>query len=348
MEHLYLNTYDSFPLTERIMKMMRSAKRYIKTGNFMFREPVMKQEILNALNRGVVVFIISNLGEDEERLMGYNRFSKKEYDPHLPNLNDFAERGAHVRCMGELHAKFLVVDGEQGMIMSSNYTKDSLHGNSECGVDLDADNIFCLERIFDTLFVHADDKIEGRDKFGYKFKKVESLVNSNVFDEVLKCEIRMTLAAKKLKDGKIQDTNFCDCQITGIYDAINSTIEKAKKYVVLMAYSFRALYKLPKIRNALIDAAERGVSVILIYNSDNHGSQAEIEKLRAVSSTINALGVPKNHAKILLTDKEAFLFTANIDGEAGLLSGFELGVFLDDTLWDEAREVINKIGRINQ
>ena len=177
MEHLYLNTYDSFPLTERIMEMMRSAKRCIKTGNFMFREPVMKQEILNALNRGVVVFIISNLGEDEERLMGYNRFSKKEYDPHLPNLNDFAEQGAHVRCMGELHAKFLVVDGEQGMVMSSNYTKDSLHGNPECGVDLDADNTICLERIFDTLFVHADDKIEGRDKFGYKFKKVESLVN---------------------------------------------------------------------------------------------------------------------------------------------------------------------------
>ena len=67
--------------------------------------------------------------------------------------------------------------------MSSNYTKDSLHGNPECGVDLDADNTICLERIFDTLFVHADDKIEGRDKFGYKFKKVESLVNSNIFDD---------------------------------------------------------------------------------------------------------------------------------------------------------------------
>ena len=348
MEHLYLNTYDSFPLTERIMEMMRSAKRYIKTGNFMFREPVMKQEILNALNRGVVVFIISNLGEDEERLMGYNRFSKKEYDPHLPNLNDFAEQGAHVRCMGELHAKFLVVDGEQGMVMSSNYTKDSLHGNPECGVDLDADNTICLERIFDTLFVHADDKIEGRDKFGYKFKKVESLVNSNIFDEVLKFDISMTLAAKQQKEVKLQDTNFCDCQITGIYDAINSTIEKAKKYVFLMAYSFRALYKLPKVRNALIDAAEHGVSVNLIYNSDNHGSQAEIEKLQAVSSNINALGVPKNHAKILLTDEDAFLFTANIDGEAGLLSGFELGVFLYDTLWDEAREVIKKISCINQ
>lgn len=51
-------------------------------------------------NQGRKVLNISNLGEDEERLMGYNRFSKKEYDPHLPNLNDFAERGAHVRCMG--------------------------------------------------------------------------------------------------------------------------------------------------------------------------------------------------------------------------------------------------------
>lgn len=348
MEHLYLNTYDSFPLTERIKEMMRSAKRYIKTGNFMFREPVMKQEILNALNRGVVVFIISNLGEDEERLMGYNRFSKKEYDPHLPNLNDFAEQGAHVRCMGELHAKFLVVDGEQGMVMSSNYTKDSLHGNPECGVDLDIVNTICLERIFDTLFVHADDKIEGRDKFGYKFKKVESLVNPDVFDEVLKNDIRMTLAAKQQKKGKIQETNFCNCQITDIYDTISSTIEEADKYVYLMAYSFRALHKLPKIRNSIINAAKRDVNVNLIYNSENLGSQTEIEKLQAVFPAINALGVPKNHAKILLTENDAFVFTANIDGEVGLLSGFELGVSIYDTLWYEAREVIKKISCINQ
>lgn len=57
MEHLFFNTYDSFPLTERITEMMRNARKYIKTGNFMFREPGMKQEILNALNRGIVVFI---------------------------------------------------------------------------------------------------------------------------------------------------------------------------------------------------------------------------------------------------------------------------------------------------
>lgn len=349
MEHLYLNTYDSFPLTDRITEMISSAKKYIKTGNFMFREPSMKKEILDALSRGVVVFILSNLGEDEERLMGYNKFSKKEYDPHLPNLNDFAEQGAHVRCMSELHAKFLLVDGEQGMVMSSNFTKDSLHGNPECGVDLDAENTNCLERIFDTLFTHADDRIEGRDKVGYKFRKVKSPVMPDVFDEILKYDIKMTLAAKQQKEGIILDSNFCSCQITGIYDIISRTIEEAEECVSLMAYSFRSLHKLPKIRSALIDAAKRGVSVNLIYNSENHGSQVEIEKLQKISPAINALGVPKNHAKMLLTDNDAIMFTANIDGEAGLLNGFELGVFLDDdNLLKEAKDVIIKMGSINQ
>lgn len=346
MEHLFLNTYDDFPLTDRILEMMHSAKRYIKTGNFMFREPNMKQEIRNALNRGVVVFILSNLGEDADRLLGFNHFSKKEYDPHLPNLNDFAEQGAHVRCMSELHAKFLVVDGEQGMVMSSNYTKDSLYGNPECGVDLDIENTNCLEKIFDTLFEHADDKIEGRDKVGYKFRKVESIVNPVFFDEVLKCEIKMTLAAKQLKEGRILDSNFCDCHITDIYDIISSTIEEANKYIYLVAFSFRSLHKLSKIRSALLNAAKRGVSVNLIYNRDNQGSQEEIGKLQEIIPSINALGVPKNHAKILLTENSALMFTANIDGEAGLLSGFELGVYLDDTLWDEAKEAIKKISSI--
>lgn len=106
---------------------------------------------------------------------------------------------------------------------------------------------------------------------------------------------------------------------------------------------------MPKIRSALIDAAERGVNVNLIYNSENHGSQVEIEKLQEISPAINALGLPKNHAKILLTDNGAIMFTANIDGEAGLLNGFELGVFLDDdNLWKEAKDVIIKMGSINQ
>lgn len=341
MADFLLNTYNEFPLTDRIINMVREAKFYIKTGNFMFREPKMKEELLDACRRGVVVFILSNLGEDEERLMGVNSFGKKEYDPHLPNLNEFAEHGAHVRCMNELHAKFLVVDGKQGMIMSSNYTKDSLWGNPECGVALDLDDTKYLESIFDTLFEHADDKIEGRDKSGYKFRKVYSpIVQPELFYDVLMGNIRLTLSAKAHEGEAPSLSNFSFCKINDLYESIVDAINDSKEYLYLVTYSFRSLDKLQKILVALKKAAKRGVSINLFYNLDNKGSKATLEKLHEMIPMINAQGVLKNHAKFLLTDKVGLMFTANIDGEAGLLSGFELGVELIDMQWQEARDAL--------
>lgn len=342
MADFLINTYDKFPLTDRIIKMVRESKHYIKTGNFMFREPKMKEELLDACRRGVVVFILSNLGEDEERLLGVNSFGKKEYDPHLPNLNEFAEQGAHVRCMNELHAKFLVVDGKQGMIMSSNYTKDSLWRNPECGVALDLDNTKYLECIFDTLFEHADDKIEGRDKDGYKFRKVYSpIVQPELFDDVLIGDIRMTLSAKNQKGENTSMSNFSFCHITDLYESIVDAINNSNEYLYLVAYSFKSLDKLQPFLAALNGAAQRGVCINIFYNEDNKGSIAAVKKLHEVIPSINAQGVLKNHAKFLLTENVGLMFTANIDGEAGLLSGFELGVELTDMQWDDAKVGLN-------
>ena len=342
MADFLINTYNEFPLTDRIINMVRESKDYIKTGNFMFREPKMKTELLEACRRGVVVFILSNLGEDDERLMGYNSFGKKEYDPHLPNLSEFAEEGAHVRCMNELHAKFLVVDGEQGMIMSSNYTKDSLWGNPECGVALDQENTSYLEKIFDTLFEHADDKIETSDQYGYKFRKVYSpIVQSELFDDVLKGDVRLTLSAKKHEGENASVSNFSCCEISDLYNSIVDAINDSKQYLFLVTYSFRSLGKLQKILVALKNAAQRGVSINLFYNLDNKGSNVEVEKLQKVIPGIKAQGILKNHSKFLLTENTGLMFTANIDGEAGLLSGFELGVELTGTQWEEARESLN-------
>lgn len=342
MADFLINTYNEFPLTDHIINMVREAKYYIKTGNFMFREPKMKEELLDACRRGVVVFILSNLGEDAGRLMGVNSFGKKEYDPHLPFLNDFAEQGAHVRCMNELHAKFLVVDGKQGMVMSSNYTKDSLWGNPECGVVLDLDNTRYLERIFDTLFEHADDKIEGRDKDGYKFRKVYSpIIQPELFDEVLIGDVRLTLFAKMHEGENASVSNFSYCEISDLYNSIVDAINDSKEYLYLVTYSFRALDKLQTILVALKNAAQRGVSINLFYNLDNKGSNVEVEKLQKAIPSIKAQGILKNHSKFLLTENIGLMFTANIDGEAGLLSGFELGVELTETQWEEARESLN-------
>ncbi|WP_262280917.1 phospholipase D-like domain-containing protein [Hallella absiana] len=336
----YLNTYTTEPLTDRIMTLIKGARTYIKTGNFFFREPSIKQELVNACRRGVIVFILSNLREDEDRLAAGNKFSKKEYDPHLPGLMDLVEEGAHVRCIEELHAKFLLTDGEHGMIMSSNYTTNSLHGNPECGIDLSEKNTKYLECVFDTIFTHADTRLVGRGSNQYTFKSYSNPVRPEVFDNSGN-DIVMTLAARLDNNGMAEETNFANCNIHDIYHEIANIIEDAERFVCLASFSFRAVSKLPLIKNAIINAAGRGVRVYLIYNIETPGSVQEIESKFHSLANIYAKGIPKNHAKFLITDKDGFVFTANIDGEAGLLSGFEVGAYLTEHQYNQAKEGIN-------
>lgn len=335
----YLNTESTEPLTERIIDLIRNAKTYIKTGNFFFREPKIKEELINACRRGVVLFIISNLRDGGERLPAGNKFAKEEYDPHLPNLYDLVEEGAHVRCIAELHAKFLLIDGNYGMIMSSNYTVNSLHGNPECGVDLSECDTKYLERVFDAIFTHADIKLVSRNKDGYRFKHNTNPISQEIFENN-NTNIVMTLAAIKDEAGQTIETNFKMCAITELYDKIADIINDAEKFVFLAAFSFRELKKIPIIREAIINAEKRKVSVNIFFNNEQKTSFDEIKELREEAPKINAAGINNNHAKFLITDNYGFIFTANIDGKAGLLSGFELGVKLDDLQYSQAKEGI--------
>ena len=334
----YLNTYSTYPLTERIKQIIRGAKKYIKTGNYFFREPGMLEALKAACQRGVVVFILSNLRDDENRYVAGNKFKKEEYDPHIPNLMDLVSIGAHVRCIGELHAKFILADGEIGMIMSSNYTIDSLYGNPECGVDLFKDDYNYLEGIFDTIFTHADTRLVGRKKDGYVFKSYSSLIDPMVFQDN-ESNILLTLAPRN------NTTNLSNCNITSLYHEIANIINDAEECVFLAAFSFREIDKLPLIKNALVNAASRNLEIYLIYNSKHDRVEKEIYQLQTELSSIKSWGIPKNHAKFLFTEKEGIIFTSNIDGEAGLLNGFELGVRLSEHQYDQC---VNSIQELEQ
>lgn len=337
----YLNTYKTEPLTKRILDLIKGAKTYIKTGNFFFREPAIQEELLNACRKGVIVFILSNLRQEENRLVAGNRFSKEEYDPHIPNLMELVEEGAHVRCVSELHAKFIITDSEEGMIMSSNYTHNSLHGNPECGADLSTNDTKYLERIFDTIFVHADTRLVGRGTKAYTFKFTEDPIQPDIFDNE-DTNIVMTLSGKQEKEGLSGTTNFSECHIQGIYQEIADIIDDSDEFVYLAAYSFKSLAKLPLIRNAIINAANRGVNMNLIYRKDLEDSRSQIDKLIHKAPSIHVEGFPENHAKFLLTEKDGLLFTANID-DAGLLNGFELGIYLNDTQYQQAKDGLNAL-----
>ena len=125
---LYYSTKERQVLTEKIISLIQGAKKYLKTGNFFFRDETIQKELLNAAGRGVAVFVLSNLTGNENRGAMITDI-RAETDPHITNLHSLEKEGVHVHLCRDLHAKFLIADGNNGLIMSANYTPDSLHGN---------------------------------------------------------------------------------------------------------------------------------------------------------------------------------------------------------------------------
>lgn len=337
---LYLNTADRNELTDRVLAIINSANTYIKTGNFFFREPKIIKALENAVQRGIVLFVLSNIkGYDEEGVVDIDEeFQKIDSDPHLPNLANVVEIGGHVRCMGELHAKFILSDNGDGLIMSSNYTIDSLHGNPECGAELGSKDVNRLEQLFDTLFTYADIRLKGYDKDGYVFRKEQQKLDAAKLTQS-DSNILLTLGPNDPK----RITNFSNCNIHTIYDAIVDAISKANERLTIVSYSFKDLDDLPEFTSALSDAYKRGVKIELLYRDDHEKSVCQLHLLSQGMPGIKRFGIPKNHAKLLLTEQQALLFTANIDGSAGMKGGFELGVRLNNQQYEEASDIIKQL-----
>src|SRR5690606_20468847 len=117
---LYFNDKENLELTNRIFELINNARESIKTGNFFFKDRRINDALLKAASRGVAIFVLSNLTGNENR--GYARSSTKiETDPHIPNLHELHRNGVHVHLCDELHAKFLICDSKEGLIMSVNY-----------------------------------------------------------------------------------------------------------------------------------------------------------------------------------------------------------------------------------
>ena len=65
MRRFYANDSSSSELSNKIKAIIQNYKTYIKTGNFLFQDESIIQELITALERGIAVFIISNICDDD-------------------------------------------------------------------------------------------------------------------------------------------------------------------------------------------------------------------------------------------------------------------------------------------
>jgi hypothetical protein len=340
VDKFYLNDSDNLELTNRLFEIVKTSTTYIKTGNFFFKDDRFHKALLDAAKRGVAIFVISNAIGEENRM--YREIDvKAETDPHITNLHELSLAGIHIRLCRDLHAKFIISDGKDGMIMSANYTSDSLYCNPEDGVDISGVELSNLEYVFDKLFLFPDTILTG-DAQQYRYLNRNQPLEGNVFDSVIS-NGRLLLTA-------MSNGNSClrNCNYHTIYDSMVNLIENAKEYVKIVSWSYNNVTRLQELCEAVTTAYKKGAQIEFYY-----GTKGESWKINRTIEQLNILAgkfksckcipLQNNHSKCVITEREGMLFTSNIDGNQGLLNGFELGCFLTE---EQRMQAINRLNKI--
>ena len=89
------------------------------------------------------------------------------------------------------------------------------------------------------------------------------------------------------------------------------------------------LEKIPELVEELRNANDRGITVRLFCRAMNHRKDHLDSCLKLKGIGIEIYGDYFNHSKGIYSGDEGILFTANIDGNHGLINGFEVGAIMN-------------------
>ena len=344
MGNYYYNDKTKQHLTEQILHTIRYAVKYIKISSFLMQDKKVIDELCIASETGrVAVFVISNRnqkeGDEYNASGGPGSRTQDGINNHQKFLQDLYYSGVHVRLLDNLHAKFLIADGKNGLLMSANISPNSLSGNVESGITLGIDEICDLENVFDTMFNYADivQFVSGKNYDVVKFsnKKMPKSSFSNI-----NSNIRLTVKS-------MSDTNLSECNETSLYHTIIDIIDEARSFIYIVSWEFKdKIGRLNAFYNAISRAVKRGVKITLFYNSKGPESNVKVQEefiYRMGSMGCDAYSDRSNHSKCILSENKGFLFTANIDGNSGLLDGFEVGCVMDENQRKQAKEHVEQL-----
>ena len=252
------------------------------------------------------------LDEDESAELSKSR--------HFEFIDELVKAGAHVRASANAHAKFVVKDGHEALLMSANLTEPSLtnndkgkYPNDESGIILkELEEVKSLERIFDSIFL-----------YGTEFRKFINLNDKTQLISKNESEIRVS-------DFPATDNNLLwsyESHYHLIYESLISIIESAKESIKLSTYSIVELNNLPEliesIKSFITDKKGR---MQIFCRAMNHRPDHLAACKYLTELGVEIYGDMYNHSKgISVDDKDGVIFTSNIDGKHGLKSGFEVG-----------------------
>ncbi len=323
MNQIFYNNNTERNLSQEVLRQINSAKNWIKACNLLFDDIDILTDLLNAIKRGVALFILTNLDGVTGEVYTQNSTGKKKHSRqstqnilHSDALKQLYNAGAHISGLDGLHSKFLLTDNEIGLITSLNFTPNSVGRISELGVQVSGAEYRELEEIFDHIFLRPD-QFRFADKTShFSYERPSETIDPAQLSSTSR--IKMTLAPTSRGRGDA----LSECDIHDLRDEIFDLITSAQSGEDL----YIATYSLdPKAKNsndlsldtALIKAKKRGVNLHILMR----------EEKKKVIKDLFIHYHKDNHAKVVMTPRKGILFTGNLTTES-FENGFDLGVLL--------------------
>ena len=164
-----LFTLDGCPrIKNHIIKLIRNATKVIKLCSFIISDEEIANELFEKCkNTNVAVFLLTQL-DDKKFDFDFlpEEMSDKQGREHISIISKLYGLGAHVRAATSAHAKFIVCDNRNALLMSANITSPSLNTNPETGITLEK-GYEEIDKLFDVLFQKGTEYI-GFTKAGSK------------------------------------------------------------------------------------------------------------------------------------------------------------------------------------
>lgn len=311
-----LFTLDGCPqIKNHIIKLIRNAVKVIKLCSFIISDEEIANELFEKCkNTNVAVFLLTQL-DDKKFDFDFlpEEMSDKQGREHISIISKLYGLGAHVRAATSAHAKFIVCDNSDALLMSANITSPSLNTNPETGIILKNGHEE-IDKLFDVLFQRGTEYI-GFTQAGSK--QLISSRSTKITKELLNLVDESTL---KYTWGELNNS---------LYESIVSLIKNAKTNIFISTYSVVGLDKIPELVKELKNAFDRGLSINLFCRAMNHRKDHldSCSKLKEIG--IQIYGDYFNHSKGIYSGDKGILFTANIDGNHGLINGFEVGAIMN-------------------
>lgn len=338
MNSIFYNNNAERNLTDEVVRQIRTANIWIKACNLLFDDPDILKELLDALGRGVAIFVLTNLegvsGEVyTENLTGKKCHAKQTIQNlfHSQAIKQLYQAGAHISGLDGLHAKFILTDVGNGLVTSLNFTPNSVEKISELGVMLCGKEFDEAEEIFDHLFLRPDRFRFASYDTHFSYERPSDTIDSDRLSRLSK--IKMTLAPTERGRGDaLSDCNIHDLR-DEIFDIINSTNNGENLFVATYSLDPEAVGPNgEKLSDALINAKERGVLLNIVMR----------EEKKQIVKGVFIHYHKDNHAKIVMNGNRGILFTGNLTTES-FENGFDLGVTLTPVQIFEAKNFIDKL-----